>query len=288
MHTTAAPSLPTYLLQLLVSLVFLSLNSGTLLSQEHVRTWKVGKFEIVGSIKSTSDTEIVLKTRHRESTLPIESLSEDDKAYLRGLKIIRYDAQQFSFVESNIARFTKTRSDGIEFFVKLSREQRDSPYASIASGLAMATQKGDFKGAKRQFLSAVKTIDRNQQILGEGFHAYTQAAAHNNIAICLIKTGKSSEAVEELGKALKFKKLCFQAFHNAQLLLQVSGTPGAAASLRKRQRSELIELIESNEADYDLIESNLPPRYLICTAWDEPLTELTLSRLVELDGKPFA
>jgi len=247
------------------------------------RTWRSGKFEIVGSVKSISETEIVLKTKTRDSVIALNMLSAQDRAYLEGVKIILNDAREFRKVKSVIGRHLNTPQDGIAFLVDLAKEDKTSPYAPFAAGMALATLKGDFKAAKRQFTFAKSAIQRNQKVLGEKFHTETMAATNNNIAICMIKQFQADKAVEPLTLAAGKGRPGLLARHNIDLLLAISNMPNSYLPLGKRGRKDLLASLLDD--DSDLEDFNFPKRYLLSTSWEEPLSEAQLSDLLELEDR---
>ena len=296
--------MPRLLILFSVPAIFFSLivSSCAFAQGEFERTWRSGKFEIIGSIKSVSETEIVLKTKTRDSLIAIEQLSQQDRSFLQGIKIIQNDAVQFRLVSSIIEKYKNAPEAGIEKLIELGQDDKSSPYAPFAAGVALATLQGDFKAAKRQFSFAKVAIKRNENVLGAGYHAETRAAINNNIAVCLIKQFQCDKSVEFLLEAMGNEEADpigeddskgdgngspgLLARHNRDILLEISSMPSSQLELGKRGRKNLLDA-QFEEDDSNLAAFKFPNRYLISSAWQRPLSKAELSTLLDQGKLPM-
>jgi len=271
---------------LLIFLLHSCLCFDVLCAQEgYLRTWKSGNFKVQAELLSRTDTKVKLRTAKRDIDVEIDMLSDEDRKYLVGLKIIEDDKKHHNTVMPHMARYTESPMAVAEILNQVAKDHPNSPYAKMMVGLALASERANYQQAKKHFAAAVRIINKHQRVLGEGYHAHTLVSLENNLAICKLKTGNGDEASRHFAAGGK-AEIPFALYHNATLLMEATNSNMSQIKFRPKSREQMVKILAKKSPATPGVE--VPRMYLFSLEWDEPLSKSSLSRLLRLNGKPLA
>ena len=270
-----------FILQTLVAANCLCAQEG----EGFVRQWKSGKFTIMAELVSQSEDMAVIKDA-KGKTFDVEKvkLSEEDRQYLAGVKIIAADKAQHDLVMPHMERYTESPMGVAEILDQVAKDHPGSVYAPMMVGLALASEKANYQAAKKYFSTAVRNVKKHQKVLGEGFHSRTLVSLENNLAICKLKLGKGDDASMHFA-AGGAGEIPFALYHNATLFMEATNSRGTQIKFKRKSREAMVRVLAKKKPVSPGVE--VPTMYLFSLEWDEPLNEAELSRLVSLKGSPL-
>jgi S1-C subfamily serine protease len=249
------------------------------------RTWKsaTGKFSVEASFAGQDGDVVLLKSDSRAPIkVPLKKLSAIDQKFVAGVEIIERDRTQFDLVNPHLERYAESPMAVIEIVEEISKQQPDSPYASMMTGLAYACEMGDYDKANRYFNKAKTTIRDAQKILGDSFHEQTERSIHNNLAISALKARKGNTAVKHLAAGTTESLVPFSIYHNATLLMEVTRGRGSFINFNGDNRKKLVGILARKAPASPA--GKVPTRFLYSLKWDEPMSISELDRFVKGGG----
>ena len=267
-----------------ISTVLLALPSFCS-AQDYRRTWNSasGKFSVEASLVSSTDDVVYLKTNtDNPIEVQLEELSEIDQKFVKGVEIIERDRAQYDLVMPHEGRYVESPMAVVEIVEEISKQMPDSPYASMMTGLAYASEMGDYEKADRYFKRAKQTIRDDQRILGDGFHAQTERSINNNLAISALKARKGNTAVKHLASGTSDSLIPFSIYHNATLLMQATSGRGSYINLNGDNRKKLVGILARKVPDSP--GGKVPGRFLYSLKWNEPMSLAELDRFLQGGG----
>ena len=243
------------------------------------RKWESGNFKVDGKLLSYSDTHVTLRTVKRDSVaVAIDELSEPDKIFLKGLRILDAGEQQLDTIAPHLENVEKDPITGLEILEEVDRVQEGSPYAALYAGLLQSTEAGDFRKSRRHFERSIRLISEHRETFGESYMAETMRSLRNNVAVCQLHVGNGDKAAEAF-KLGADGELPFVIYHNAWLLMAIEQGSRTGIRLAKRTRKKLVGLVAVRPPDPPSVQ--IPERFILSANCDLPLTPKSWSALVE-------
>ena len=257
----------------LASLVLFLSNSNA--SAQHAqRTWTDAKkaFTIDATMVGGTSKHVFLETADGEKKkVPLAKLSKQDRLYAEGWMILEREQEQYDLVMPHIARYRESPLAVVEILHAIHRQVPDAPYAASMIGLAYASGRADYKEAEKYFTMAARTIKDGQSILGPEFHAMTETAIRNNLAVCACKLGKGDRAIKMIEQCRKNEDLQFCLYHNATLMLESQKFDLSNIRITSGSKRKLVDFLAMKPPKNP--EFNVPPYFLYLLEWNSPITE---------------
>ena len=254
-------------------------------AQDYRRTWNSasGKFSVEASLVGSTDDSVSLKVNSREPIeVQLKDLSEVDQQFVKGVEIIERDQAQYDLVVPHLERYSESPMAVVEIVEEISKQTPDSPYASMMTGLAYASEMGDYEKADRYFKKARATIRNHQKSLGDGFHEQTERSICNNLAISALKARKGNTAVKYLSAGTTNSLIPFSIYHNATLLMEVTRGRGSYINFNGDNRKKLVGILAQKAPATP--GGKVPTRFLYSLKWNEPISIEQLDRFLQSGG----
>ena len=251
-------------------------------AQEYRRTWNSssGKFSVEASYGGRTENLILLKSDSRDPMeIPLEKLSATDQKFVEGMEIIARDQVQYELVVPHLERFSESPMAVLEIVEEISKQHPESPYAAMMTGLAYASEMGDYKKADRYFKKAQKSIREAQKLLGNGFHKQTDTSVCNNLAISALKSRKGNTAVKYLDSGTSESGVPFSIYHNATLLMEVTRGRTSYINFNGDNRKKLARILARKAPASP--GGKVPTRFLYSLKWSEPMSAPELDQFVK-------
>lgn len=276
-----------FIATLLFCMAFL-FSGKALLSQQHEeRKWADAKekFSITATMVGGTNKNVLLKTNDgREVKVPLSKLREEDRLYAQGWMIVEREKDQYDLVMPHIERYRQSPVAVVEILHAIHRQIPDAPYAACMIGLAYASGKANYSEAEKYFNIAARTIKNGQKILGPEFHAMTETAVRNNLAVCACKLGKGDRGIKHIGDCRQTEELQFCLYHNATLILESQKFELSNIRISTGARRKLVDFLAQKPPANP--EFSVPPYFLYLLEWNAPITGDDLQ--VVLDGGKLA
>ena len=263
---------------------FLS-SSACFSADDYRRTWNSasGKFTVEATYVGRSGDSVLLKTDSGDAReVPLEKLCDKDRMFVEGMEIIERERTQYDLVLPHLERFSESPAAVIEIVEEISKQHPESPYASMMTGLAYASEIGDYKKADRYFKRAQNSIRGARKILGDGFHPQTSTSISNNLAISAMKARKGNTAVKFLSEGTTDSEVPFSIYHNATLLMEVTRDRSSYISFNGDNRKKLVGILARKAPASP--GGKVPTRFLYSLKWDEPMSVADLDRFLDGGG----
>ncbi len=264
-------------------------SSACFSADNYRRTWNSasGKFTVEATYVGRSEDSVLLKTDSGDAReVPLEKLCAKDQMFVEGMEIIERERTQYDLVLPHLERFSESPAAVIEIVEEISKQHPESPYASMMTGLAYASEMGDYKKADRYFKRAQNSIRGARKILGDGFHPQTATSISNNLAISALKARKGNTAVKFLSEGTTDSGVPFSIYHNATLLMEVTRDHGSYISFNGDNRKKLVGILARKAPASP--GGKVPTRFLYSLKWDEPMSVSQLDRFIQGGGAALA
>ena len=262
------------ILAIIIALSAMLLCSSPVSAQHVERTWTdVNKaFTIDATMMGGTNKSVTLKTADgKKKNVPLSKLSKQDRLYAEGWMILEREQEQYDLVMPHIARYRESPLAVVEILHAIHRQIPDAPYAASMIGLAYASGRADYNEAEKYFKMAARTIKDGQSVLGSEFHAMTETAIRNNLAVCACKLGKGDRAIKMIEQCRENEDLQFCLYHNATLMLESQKFDFSNIRISSGAKRKLVDFLAMKPPKNP--EFNVPPFFLYLLEWNSPITE---------------
>jgi S1-C subfamily serine protease len=271
-----------------LAMFFLTAASAFSQHQHQRRTWTAadGAYTIEATMVDGTGKSVFLKTDDKPRLkVSLDKLSPQDQLYAKGWMIVDREQEQYDLVLPHLERYRESPLAVVEILHAIHRRIPEAPYASCMIGMAYASGKGDYSQAEKYFKYAAGSIEKGQAVLGNQFHALTETAVRNNLAVCACKVGNGDKATKLIrGGSDTQHALRFCLYHNATLLLEAEKFEFSNIRLSKGARRRLVDFLAQKPPANP--EFSVPSLFLYLLEWDAPVSEAEFESV--LAGKPLA